>query len=44
MKRKFWNWIRNEGEPAVLVLNGEDEESTEQIYRELTERIQNRKP
>lgn len=23
MKRKFWNWVRNEGEPAVLVLNGE---------------------
>lgn len=28
----------------VLVLNGEDEESTEQIYRELTERVQNCKP
>ncbi|MGN1031701.1 MAG: head maturation protease, ClpP-related [Butyricicoccaceae bacterium] len=28
MKRKFWNWIRNEGEPAVLVLNGEISDET----------------
>lgn len=28
MKRKFWNWVRNEGEPAVLVLNGEISDET----------------
>lgn len=28
MKRKFWNWMRNEGEPSVLVLNGEISDET----------------
>lgn len=28
MRRKFWNWVRNEGEPAVLVLNGEISDET----------------
>lgn len=28
MKRKFWNWVRNEGESAVLVLNGEISDET----------------
>lgn len=28
MKRKFWNWVRNEDEPAVLVLNGEISDET----------------
>lgn len=28
MKRKFWNWVRNEGEPSVLVLNGEISDET----------------
>lgn len=28
MKRKFWNWVRNEGEPAVLILNGEISDET----------------
>lgn len=28
MSKKFWNWIRNEGEPAVLVLNGEISDET----------------
>lgn len=28
MKRKFWNWVKNEGEPAVLVLNGEISDET----------------
>lgn len=28
MSKKFWNWIRNEGEPAVLFLNGEISDET----------------
>lgn len=28
MKRKFWNWVRDEGEPSVLVLNGEISDET----------------
>lgn len=28
MKRKFWNWIRNEGEPDILVLSGEISDET----------------
>lgn len=28
MKRKFWNWIRNEGKPDVLVLSGEISDET----------------
>lgn len=28
MKRKFWNWVRNEGEPSILVLNGEISDET----------------
>lgn len=28
MKRKFWNWVHNEGEPSVLVLNGEISDET----------------
>lgn len=28
MRRKFWNWVRNEGEPSVLVLNGEISDET----------------
>ena len=28
MKRKFWNWVRNEDEPSVLVLNGEISDET----------------
>lgn len=41
MSKKFWNWIRNEGEPAVLVLNGEisdetwyGDEVTPQLFRD----------
>ena len=28
MKRKFWNWVRDEGESSVLVLNGEISDET----------------
>ena len=28
MKRKFWNWVRNEGEKRVLVLDGEISDET----------------
>ncbi len=28
MKRKFWNWVRNEGEPSVLILNGQISDET----------------
>ncbi|OLR55052.1 peptidase [Hornefia porci] len=28
MKRKFWNWIRNEGEPDILILSGEISDET----------------
>ena len=28
MKQKFWNWVRNEGEPSVLVLNGQISDET----------------
>ena len=28
MKRKFWNWVRDEGEPSVLVLNGQISDET----------------
>lgn len=41
MSKKFWNWIRNEGEPSVLVLNGEisdetwyGDEVTPQLFRD----------
>ena len=40
MKRKFWNWVRNEGEKRVLLLDGEisdetwwGDEITPQIFR-----------
>ena len=40
MKRKFWNWVRNEGEKRVLLLDGEisdetwwGDEVTSQIFR-----------
>ena len=40
MKRKFWNWVRNEGEKRVLLLDGEisdetwwGDEVTPQIFR-----------
>ena len=40
MKRKFWNWVRNEGEKHVLLLDGEisdetwwGDEVTPQIFR-----------
>ena len=40
MKRKFWNWVRNEGEKRTLLLNGEisdetwwGDEVTPQIFR-----------
>ena len=28
MKRKFWNWVRNEGEKRVLLLDGEISDET----------------
>ena len=28
MKRKFWNWVRNEGEKHVLLLDGEISDET----------------
>ncbi len=28
MKRKFWNWVRNEGEPSILILNGQISDET----------------
>ena len=28
MKRKFWNWVRNEGEKCVLLLDGEISDET----------------
>ena len=28
MKRKFWNWVRNEGEKRVLFLDGEISDET----------------
>ncbi|EGK59339.1 ClpP protease family protein [Centipeda periodontii DSM 2778] len=41
MKRKFWNWVRNEGEKRVLLLDGEisdetwwGDEVTPQMFRE----------
>ena len=40
MKRKFWNWVRNEGEKRILLLDGEisdetwwGDEVTPQIFR-----------
>ena len=40
MKRKFWNWVRNEGEKRILLLDGEisdetwwDDEITPQMFR-----------
>ena len=40
MKRKFWNWVRNEGEKCVLLLDGEisdetwwSDEITPQMFR-----------
>ena len=40
MKRKFWNWVRNEGEKRILLLDGEisdetwwGDEITPQIFR-----------
>ena len=40
MKRKFWNWVRNEGEKRVLLLDGEisdetwwGDEVTPQVFR-----------
>ena len=41
MKRKFWNWVRNEGERRTLLLDGEisdetwfGDEVTPAIFRE----------
>ena len=41
MKRKFWNWVRNEGEKRILLLDGEisdetwwGDEVTPQMFRE----------
>ena len=28
MKRKFWNWVRNEGEKRILLLDGEISDET----------------
>ena len=28
MKRKFWNWVRNEGEKRTLFLDGEISDET----------------
>ena len=47
MKRKFWNWVRNEGEKRVLLLDGEisdetwwGDEVTPQMFRfELNQRL-----
>ena len=40
MKRKFWNWVRDEGEPSVLVLNGEISDETPKLFKDDLDKCQ----